>query len=92
MRIGLLSLVVLPFRERLDDAVRSVAHARHPVAFREDDRPEGVDGGVDRLLHLVGGVALESYYPEMTNSLLICVTETAKKESIDNLVDALSKV
>ena len=41
---------------------------------------------------IIGGVALESFYPDMTDSLLVCVTETAKKESIDNLVDALSKV
>ncbi|HSO74973.1 MAG TPA: aminomethyl-transferring glycine dehydrogenase subunit GcvPA [Blastocatellia bacterium] len=48
----------------------------------------------ERLLRekIIGGVALESYYPDMTNSLLVCVTETAKKESIDSLVEALSKV
>ena len=38
------------------------------------------------------GVALEHHYPEMTDSLLVCVTETAKKESIDGLVRALSQV
>ncbi|MEK6299514.1 MAG: aminomethyl-transferring glycine dehydrogenase subunit GcvPA [Acidobacteriota bacterium] len=41
---------------------------------------------------IIGGVALESYYQEMTDSLLVCVTETASKESIDRLVHALSKV
>jgi glycine cleavage system P protein (glycine dehydrogenase) subunit 1 len=41
---------------------------------------------------IIGGVALESFYHDMTNSLLVCVTETAKKESIDNLVEAISKV
>jgi glycine dehydrogenase subunit 1 len=41
---------------------------------------------------IIGGVALERHYPEMTDSLLVCVTETAKKESIDGLVRALSQV
>jgi glycine dehydrogenase subunit 1 len=38
---------------------------------------------------IIGGVALECYYPEMKDSLLVCVTETAKKEAIDDLVRAL---
>jgi len=41
---------------------------------------------------IIGGVALESFYQEMTDSLLVCVTETASKESIDRLVEALSRV
>ena len=41
---------------------------------------------------IVGGVALECYYPDLKDSLLICVTETAKKEAIDNLVTALSQI
>jgi glycine dehydrogenase subunit 1 len=40
---------------------------------------------------IVGGVALERYYPEMPDSILVCVTETAKKEAIDNLIGALSE-
>jgi glycine cleavage system P protein (glycine dehydrogenase) subunit 1 len=39
---------------------------------------------------IVGGVALECYYPELKDSLLVCVTETAKKAAIDALVDALA--
>ena len=39
---------------------------------------------------IVGGVALQRYYPEMPDSMLVCVTETARKEAIDNLVGALS--
>ena len=41
---------------------------------------------------IVGGVALECYYPDLKDSLLVCVTETAKKEAIDNLVTALSQL
>ena len=41
---------------------------------------------------IIGGVALERHYPELTDSLLVCVTETAKKESIDALVNALTQV
>ena len=41
---------------------------------------------------IVGGVALECYYPDLKDSLLVCVTETAKKEAIDNLVTALSQI
>ncbi len=40
---------------------------------------------------IIGGVALQAYYPKMTDAMLVCVTETAKKEAIDKLVDALSK-
>jgi len=40
---------------------------------------------------MIGGVALQGYYPEMTDSMLVCVTETSKKEAIDKLVDALSE-
>ncbi len=48
----------------------------------------------ERLLdkEIIGGVALEHYYPEMKDSLLLCVTETTKKQAIDNLVGALSEM
>ena len=48
----------------------------------------------ERLLdkEIIGGVALERYYPEMKDSLLLCVTETTKKQAIDNLVGALSEM
>ena len=39
---------------------------------------------------IIGGVALQAHYPEMSDSMLVCVTETAKKDAIDKLVDALS--
>jgi glycine dehydrogenase subunit 1 len=40
---------------------------------------------------IIGGVALECYYPELKDSLLVCVTETASREAIDRLVSALSE-
>jgi glycine dehydrogenase subunit 1 len=41
---------------------------------------------------IIAGVALQPYYQEMVDSLLVCVTETAKKQAIDNLVDTLSEI
>ncbi len=41
---------------------------------------------------IIGGVALECYYPDLNDSLLVCVTETASKRAIDDFVDALSKL
>lgn len=41
---------------------------------------------------IIGGVALECYYPDLEDSLLVCVTETASKRAIDDFVDALSKL
>ena len=41
---------------------------------------------------LIGGLALKRYYPELADSMLVCVTETARKEAIDDLVLALSEV
>jgi glycine dehydrogenase subunit 1 len=38
---------------------------------------------------IVAGVSLESLYPELKDCLLICVTETASRGAIDNLVSAL---
>jgi glycine dehydrogenase subunit 1 len=48
---------------------------------------------LDRLLgkKIIGGVALESYYPEMRDCLLVCVTETARREAIDELRAALAE-
>ena len=39
---------------------------------------------------IIGGLALEGYYQKMRDSMLVCVTETTKKEAIDKLVAALS--
>jgi glycine dehydrogenase subunit 1 len=41
---------------------------------------------------IVAGLPLEGYYPDMRDSLLICVTETAKREAIDKLVAELGNI
>lgn len=41
---------------------------------------------------IIGGVDLDRHYSGMDDSMLICVTETAKKEAIDSLVDALAEI
>jgi glycine dehydrogenase subunit 1 len=40
---------------------------------------------------ILGGLALDRFYPQMGNSLLVCVTETAKRETLDNFVAALKE-
>jgi len=40
---------------------------------------------------IVGGIALESFYPELSQTLLVCVTETASRQAIDGFVAALGK-
>ena len=49
---------------------------------------------LNRLLDkkIIGGVALKRYYPDLSDSMLVCVTETSKKEAIDEFVDALSEI
>ena len=49
---------------------------------------------LNRLLDkkIIGGVALKRYYPDLSDSMLVCVTETSKKEAIDEFVDVLSEI
>jgi glycine dehydrogenase subunit 1 len=39
---------------------------------------------------IVGGLALSKYYNDRPNEFLVCVTETMKKEQIDQLLDGLA--
>ena len=39
---------------------------------------------------IVGGLSLANHYPEMSDSLLVCVTETAKRSVIDDFISALA--
>jgi glycine dehydrogenase subunit 1 len=41
---------------------------------------------------IIGGIVLENYYPAMKDALLVCVTETAKRATIDQLVAALAEI
>src|SRR5262249_45033584 len=47
--------------------------------------PKPASEVTERLLDkkIIGGVALERYYPDLRDSLLVCVTETARKKEID---------
>ena len=38
---------------------------------------------------IIGGLSLEAYYPELDDSILVCVTETVKRESINKFVALL---
>ena len=40
---------------------------------------------------IIGGLDISAFYPELNNSLLLCVTETKTRESIDRLVAELDK-
>lgn len=40
---------------------------------------------------IIAGLPLEEYYPDMRDSLLVCVTETASREDIDRLAASLSE-
>lgn len=49
---------------------------------------------INRILldsNIFGGVALECWFPEMTNELLVCTTECHSKEDLDKYVSILKK-
>ena len=54
--------------------------------------PQPADQVIKGLLdkQIIGGIGLEPFYPKMNDAMLVCVTETAKKEAIDRLVSALA--
>jgi glycine dehydrogenase subunit 1 len=41
---------------------------------------------------IIAGLPLAEYYPDLSDCLLVCVTETAKKEAIDALAAALGEL
>ncbi len=64
---------------------------RFPAPFFNEfvvDLPQNSAGVLRKLLEkkIIGGLALERFYPEMKKSLLVCVTETASRTEIDQLV------
>jgi glycine dehydrogenase subunit 1 len=51
--------------------------------------PDGFEAGYQRLQEeqqIVAGLPLASFYPELTNHYLFCVTETCRKEEMDILI------
>jgi glycine dehydrogenase subunit 1 len=49
--------------------------------------PSGFDATYRRLIDkgIIAGLPLDSYYPELKNHYLLCVTETMSKEDLDTL-------
>jgi len=41
---------------------------------------------------IVGGLALERFFPELKNQMLLCATETKSKDDLDQLIQALKEV
>jgi len=44
-----------------------------------------------RKAKIIGGLNLQRFYPELSNHLLICVTETVSREAIDRTVEAFRR-
>lgn len=42
--------------------------------------------------HIIPGLELDWFYPELQNTMLCCVTETVEKEQIDHLADRLEEM
>jgi glycine dehydrogenase subunit 1 len=40
---------------------------------------------------IIGGLNLERFFPELRNHLLVCVTETVSRETIDRMAEAYSR-
>lgn len=55
--------------------------------------PGDVDALSSKLLKkkIIGGLPLKTFYPELKNALLFCVTEKRTKTEMDNLVDVLKE-
>jgi glycine dehydrogenase subunit 1 len=53
---------------------------------------DNIGDRTDRLLKrmIVPGLPLGRFYPELSNALLVCVTETTSKDDIDRLVEGLA--
>jgi glycine dehydrogenase subunit 1 len=56
--------------------------------------PENIDTVNDVLLenNILGGYKLENDYPDLKNSVLLCVTEKRSKEDIDKLVEVMEGI
>jgi glycine dehydrogenase subunit 1 len=84
--------------QKTDYAVRQVEEQTpHKVLFpaaRFNEFVVQLTGGTERVQRLIDstivpGLPLERFYPELPNSLLVCVTETAARAQIDALVEGL---
>ncbi len=70
----------------------SIDHAESKFFKEFVIRTDGVPERLNQTLlkqGIVGGLPLGAYYPEMPNSLLVCVTETKTRQDIDRFVGAV---
>jgi glycine dehydrogenase subunit 1 len=60
----------------------------HEFVIRTQEKPEDINR---RLLDkgIIGGLPLGRFYPELADSLLVCVTETKSRAEIDRFVSAM---
>jgi glycine dehydrogenase subunit 1 len=86
--------------QKTDYAVNRIqSETPHKVLFpapRFNEFVLQLEGGVDviqklRSRDIVPGLHLGSFYPELGNGMLICVTETTTREQIDALVEGLGE-
>jgi glycine dehydrogenase subunit 1 len=84
--------------QKTDYAVRQIQQLTpHKVLFpapRFNEFVVQLADGPERIQRLtdngiVPGLRLDRYYPELGHSLLVCVTETMRRDSIDALVEGL---
>ncbi len=56
--------------------------------------PKSIEQANQLLLQkgIIGGLALERFFPELKNQMLLCVTETKSKDDLDQLIQALKEV
>ncbi len=40
---------------------------------------------------IIGGLPLQRYYPELDNTMLLCVTEMNRREQMDRVAEAFAK-
>ncbi len=73
------SSIPLPFTSPYfnEFVIKAPAGAREILAALEEEK-------------ILGGVELERFYPELKNHLLVCVTETMSKKTIDRMAAVLS--
>lgn len=86
----------LKFLEQGLQAIETVqfpfhVHHFHELVFTLDvDADEVLRRMADR--GVLAGLSLQKYYPELTNCILVCVTETKTKQDIEHYLSQLSAV
>jgi glycine dehydrogenase subunit 1 len=81
------------------DALRSATGSPRPFAGSHfNEFVVKTPGDADEMLaalreeKIIGGFSLEQYYPELKNHLLVCVTETVNRDSIDRMAAVYARI